>query len=96
VVVVHQVTVSSTLASDRGIYSQFEEGEVGIAVVCLVGALLGDVFLEYRRRLRVVAVESVQDGVDVLRPVGRVVECNAHVCGGVKGAWKLQTCMSSW
>lgn len=53
---------------------QLQEGKVAIAVVGLVLALLGDIFLEGGGGLRVVSVEAVEDGLDVFRPVRRVVE----------------------
>ena len=58
---------------------QLQEGQVGVAVIGLVLALLGDIFLEGRGDLGVVSVEAVEDGLDVFRPVGRVVEGN-HGC----------------
>ena len=58
---------------------QLQEGKVAIAVIGLVLALLGDIFLEGRGDLGVVSVEAVEDGLDVFRPVGRVVEGN-HGC----------------
>jgi hypothetical protein len=58
---------------------QFQEGKVAIAVIGLVLALLGDIFLEGRGGLGVVSVEAVEDGLDVFRPVGRVVEGNHGV-----------------
>ena len=58
---------------------QLQEGQVGVAVIGLIFALLGDIFLEGRGDLGVVSVEAVEDGLDVFRPVGRVVEGN-HGC----------------
>jgi hypothetical protein len=58
---------------------QFQEGKVAVAVIGLVLALLGDIFLEGRGGLGVVSVEAVEDGLDVFRPVGRVVEGNHGV-----------------
>lgn len=60
-------------------HSQLEQGQVGVAVVGLVFALRHNVVLENCRGLGVVAVESVQDGINVLWPLGRVVERNTHV-----------------
>jgi hypothetical protein len=61
-------------------YSQFQQSQIGVAVVSLVLALLGDIFLEYRGGFRVVPVQTIEDGVDVLRPVLGHVECDSHVC----------------
>jgi len=69
---------------------QFQKRKVCVAVICLVLALLRDVFLEDGGGLWVVAIEAVQDGVDVLRSVRAVVECDAHsggVCRGRIGVW---------
>lgn len=60
---------------------QFQERQVGIAVVRLVLALLRDILLENLRRLRIVSVEAVEDGVNVLGSLGTIVE-GGHLCGG--------------
>ena len=57
---------------------QFEQCKIRIAVVCLAFALLCDIFLEYRCGLWVVAVQSVQDSLNVLGPLRRFVECCTH------------------
>ena len=57
---------------------QLQQREVGVAVVCLVLALLHDIVLEDGGRFRVVPVESVEDLLDVLRPFRRVIEGGAH------------------
>ena len=75
--------ILASMHEERNIYIsnvQFEESKVGVAVICLVGALLCNVFLEYRGRLWVVAVEAVQDVVDVFRPLGRIIEGDTHDC----------------
>lgn len=61
-----------------GKHVQFEEGEIGVAVVCLRLALLHHVVLEDGRGLGVVAVEAIEDLVDVLGPLGREVKGGAH------------------
>lgn len=58
--------------------SQLEQGEVGVAVICAVFALLRHVVLEHRSRLGIVAIEPVQYCVDVLGPIWRVVKWDAH------------------
>ena len=60
-------------------HSQLEQSQVGVAVIGLVFTLRHDVVLENSRGLGVVAVESVQDGINVLWPLGRVVEGDTHV-----------------
>lgn len=57
---------------------QLQEGEVGVAVVRLALALLHDIVLEGARRLGVVAVEAIEDLLDVIRPFWREVEGGAH------------------
>lgn len=57
---------------------QFQEREVGVAIICLVVALLLDVILEDGRRLWVVPVEPVEDRLDVLWALRRVVERDTH------------------
>ena len=74
----YNLPVCAFLGNELAWYVQFEEGEVGIAVICLVLALLGNIFLEGGGGLWVVAVEAVQDGIDVLGPVRAVVEGDAH------------------
>lgn len=67
------------LSSRRnGRYSQFQEGEVGIAVVSLVFALGCHVVVKDARRLGVVAIQAVEDGINVLWPLGRIVERYTH------------------
>jgi hypothetical protein len=65
-------------AQEEGYYLQLEEGQVRVAVVCLVLALLHHVVLEDSRCLGVVAVEAIEDQVDVLGPLRREVERDAH------------------
>lgn len=57
---------------------QFQEREVCVAIICLVVALLLDVILEDGRRLWVVAVESVEDRLNVLWALRRVIEWDTH------------------
>ncbi len=66
---------------------QLQQGEVGVAVICLVLALRHDIVLECARRLRVVSVQAIESGLDVLWPFRRKVECGAH--GGV-------SCQQAW
>jgi hypothetical protein len=71
---------------------QLEEGEVGVAVIRLVVALLLHIVLEDRRRLGVVSVESVEDRLDVLGALWRVVERNTHdvrLMGCKGGGWEV-------
>lgn len=61
-----------------GGYVQLQQGEVGVAVVRLPLALGHHIVLEDARRLRVVAVQSIEDLVDVLGPVLGLVEGTRH------------------
>jgi hypothetical protein len=79
-------------AQEEGYYLQLEEGQVRVAVVCLVLALLHHVVLEDRRCLGVVAVEAIENQVDVLGPLRREVERDTHdvlmpVRRGREGGW---------
>ena len=44
-------------------------------------ALLSHIFLEDLSAFRIVAVQSIQNGVDVWWPISREIEGDAHVCG---------------
>lgn len=57
---------------------QLQQCQIRIAIVGAIFALLGDIVLEHRRRLGVVSVEAVEDGIDVLRSIGRGVESYSH------------------
>lgn len=72
-----------------GAILQLQQRQVGIAVICLVGALLCDIFLEDGRRLGVVSVQSIEDLVNIFRPLRRVIECDAHgdVCVEEEEGW---------
>jgi hypothetical protein len=56
---------------------QLQQGEVGVAVVRLVLALLHNIVLEDARGLGVVTVEAIEDLLYVVWPLGRkVVGCS--------------------
>lgn len=61
-------------------YVQLEKGQIGIVVNKLFFALESNIFLEYASRLRVVAVEAVENGIDVLWPIRCVVKWYTHCC----------------
>lgn len=67
--------------SSMGLHVQLQQGQVRVAVVRLALALGHDIVLESARRLGVVSVQAIEDGLDVLWPFRRKVECGAH--GGV-------------
>ena len=58
---------------------QLQQGQVGIHIDRLVLTLCGDIVLEDLCGLWVVAIQAVEDGIDVLRPVGRVIKCDSHL-----------------
>ena len=60
---------------------QFQQSQISIAVVRPVLALLCHIVLEDVRRFRVIPVQSVQDSLNMLWPIWRIVECNTHSCG---------------
>lgn len=59
---------------------QLKKRKVGVAIVGLLLALVLDVLLEDGGGLWVVSVESVEDGLDVLWALWRIVEWNTHDC----------------
>lgn len=59
-------------------YLQLEKRKVCVGVVCFLFALLDNIFLEDAGGLRVVSIEAIQNGIDVLGPVRRVIESNPH------------------
>lgn len=64
---------------------QFQEGQVGVAVISLVLALLGDIFLEGSGGLGIVSIEAVEDCLYVFRAIDREIE-GGHGCD-VVGCW---------
>lgn len=66
-----------------GIYSQLQQSHVGVAVKCPVLALLRDIVLEHGGGLRVVPVESIQDGIDMGRSSLTLVKGD-HLGGGLE------------
>ena len=59
-------------------HSQFQQRKVGVAVVRSVLALLRDIVLEDGGSLGVVSVQAIQDSIDMLWPVRRIIESDAH------------------
>ena len=57
-----------------GVNVQLQQGQVRVAVVRLVLALLHDIVLEGASGLRVVSVEAIENSLDVLWPFRRKVE----------------------
>ena len=57
---------------------QLKERKVGVAIVGLLVALVLDVVLEDGGGLWVVSVQAVEDGLDVLWALWRVVEGDTH------------------
>ena len=58
--------------------SQFEKGEVGVAIIGFVFTLLGHIVLEDCCSFWIVALETVEDGINVCRPFGSKVKRDAH------------------
>lgn len=58
---------------------QLQEREVGIGIVFLFVALMLNVILEDGRRLGIVSIEAIEDGVDVIWPTFCKIERNAHL-----------------
>lgn len=74
------MTVFVRLQSREGrfIYSQLQQSQIGVTVVTPIFTLCSNVFLEDVGGLWVVSIETVQDRIDVFRPVGRIIEGNTH------------------
>lgn len=57
---------------------QLEKREVCVGIIGFLLALLDDVFLEDTGGFGIVSIKAIQDRINVLWPVGRVVERNPH------------------
>lgn len=57
---------------------QFQQRQIRIAIIRAIFTLLRDIVLKHRRRLGVISIKTVEDGIDILRPIGRSVESYAH------------------
>lgn len=75
----HHKQVTKTASFCRGFCLQFQKRQARIGVEELFLALLRDIFLECGRRLGIVAVEAVQDFVNVRRPLLALVEGLWHL-----------------
>ncbi len=64
--------------SNRSIGLQFEQGEVGVAIVCPIFTLLRHVVLKDGGGFGIITVEAIKYGFDMLGPVRRIVESYAH------------------
>lgn len=60
---------------------QFQQCEACICVEEFLFALLGDIFLEYCCRLGVVAIQTVEDLIDMRGPLFTLVEALRHFAG---------------
>lgn len=65
---------------------QLQQGQVGVTVIRFVFALLGNIVLENGRCLRIVSVETIEYGIDMIGPIWRRVECRPHHQLGRGGA----------
>ena len=59
-------------------HSQFQQRQVGVAVVRPILALLGDIVLEDGGGFGIVSVQAIQDGIDMLWPIRGVIESDPH------------------
>ena len=73
---------------------QFQQSEIGVAVVGLLLALLHHIVLENRSGLWVVSVEAIEDLLNVLRPVLCIIEGGAH--GGMSAEEAWGGCRVEW
>ena len=59
-------------------HSQFQQRKVRVAVVGPILALLRDIVLEDGGCFWIVSVQAIQDSIDMLWPLRRVIESDAH------------------
>lgn len=64
---VHHIKHAVFGSMNRSINSQLQQSQVGVAVECPVLALLRNIVLEHGGCLRVVAVETIEDGINMSR-----------------------------
>lgn len=58
---------------------QLQQGQVSVAIIRLFLALLGHIVLEDGSGLGIVSIETIQDGINMLWPLGRIIEGDAHL-----------------
>lgn len=69
---------------------QLQQGQIGVAVICAILALLRHVVLEHGRGFGVISIEAIQNGINMLWPIRRMVKGDAHDDGELKrvgGIW---------
>jgi hypothetical protein len=71
---IHHRNRDVCLGKRQKVHSQLQQGQVGVAVECPVLALLCHVVLEDGGSLGVVAIEAIEDGIDMSRPGFTLVE----------------------
>lgn len=69
------------------LYSQLQKRQVRVAVVFALFALVRHVILKCGSRLGVVTVKTIENCINGLRPIWRIVEGNAHIAEGVRWMW---------
>lgn len=74
----HLISMRQTKQKNMKSNIQFQQRKIRIAIVRPFFTLLSDVVLKYGRRFRVISVETVEYGIDVLWPFGRSVEGDSH------------------
>lgn len=57
---------------------QLQQGQICITVVGAILTLLRHVVLEHRRGFWIVSIEAIEDGINVLWPIWRMVKGDTH------------------
>lgn len=70
----------SRAETQAGNHVQLKKRQVGVAVISLVFALLHHVVLEHGCGLGIVSVQAIQNRVDMLGPIWRIVKRYSHLC----------------
>ena len=57
---------------------QLQQGQIGVAVIRAILALLRHVVLEHGRGFGIVSIETIQNAIDVLWPIRRIIKSDTH------------------
>lgn len=57
---------------------QLQQSQIGVAVIGAILTLLRHVVLEHGRSFWIVSIEAIENGINVLWPIWRMVKGDAH------------------
>lgn len=57
---------------------QLQQGQIGVAIIGAILALLRHVVLEHGRGFRIVSIEAIENGINVLRSIWCMVKGDTH------------------